>query len=212
MKVQLSNTTLPLWTRTTLTKTFLCLRRQQTVPVDVQVVIMLMENFLFGSDLEDSFQEEEATKPPKKSERDARMNEKEEEVESDGAWSIFEIFCVPSPWLEIHHWHMKTHGSHSGWCLRWRICHKESSELLRLWTPDQNCQRNVWISASKKMATLPLKRSSSQPSTTLFVARQVWKWMVKRATSLFNLFCSNVARQVARFVLPVFPYLYKPLH
>ena len=55
---------------------------------------MLMENFLFGSDLEDSFQEEEATKPPKKSERDARMNEKEEEVESDGAWSIFEIFCV----------------------------------------------------------------------------------------------------------------------
>ena len=29
--------------------------------------------------------------------------------------------------------------------------------------------------------------------------------MVKRATSLFNLFCSNVARQVARFLLPVFP-------
>ena len=40
---------------------------------------------MFGSDLEDSFQEEEATKSPKKSERDARMNEKEEEVESDGA-------------------------------------------------------------------------------------------------------------------------------
>ena len=27
-----------------------------------------------------------------------------------------------------------------------------------------------------------------------------------RATSLFNSFCSNVARQVARFLFPVFPY------
>ena len=33
-------------------------------------------------------------------------------------------------------------------------------------------------------------------------------WAVKRATSLFNSFCSNVAKQVARFWLPVFPYLY----
>ena len=31
--------------------------------------------------------------------------------------------------------------------------------------------------------------------------------VVKRATSLFNSFCSNVAKQVARFLLPVFPYL-----
>ena len=30
--------------------------------------------------------------------------------------------------------------------------------------------------------------------------------MVKHATSLFNWLCSNVARQVARFLLPVFPY------
>ena len=32
-------------------------------------------------------------------------------------------------------------------------------------------------------------------------------WVVKRATSLFNSFCSNVARQVACFLLPVFPCL-----
>ena len=32
-------------------------------------------------------------------------------------------------------------------------------------------------------------------------------WVVKRATSLFNSFCSKVARQVVRFLLPVFPYL-----
>ena len=32
-------------------------------------------------------------------------------------------------------------------------------------------------------------------------------WVVKRATSLFNSFCSNVAKQVACFLLPVFPYL-----
>ena len=33
--------------------------------------------------------------------------------------------------------------------------------------------------------------------------------VVKRATSLLNLFCSNVARQVARFLLPVFTHLNK---
>ena len=32
-------------------------------------------------------------------------------------------------------------------------------------------------------------------------------WVVKRATSLFNSFCSNVAKQVARFLLPVLPKL-----
>ena len=32
-------------------------------------------------------------------------------------------------------------------------------------------------------------------------------WVVKRATLLFNSFCSNVATQVARVLLPVFPYL-----
>ena len=32
-------------------------------------------------------------------------------------------------------------------------------------------------------------------------------WPVKRATPLFSSFCSDVAKQVARFLLPVFPYL-----
>ena len=35
-------------------------------------------------------------------------------------------------------------------------------------------------------------------------------WVVKRATSLFNSFCSNVAKQVTHFLLPVLPY-FKPL-
>ena len=33
-------------------------------------------------------------------------------------------------------------------------------------------------------------------------------WVLIRATSLFNLLCSNVARQVACFLWPVFQYLY----
>ena len=32
-------------------------------------------------------------------------------------------------------------------------------------------------------------------------------WVGKRTTSLFNTFCSNVAKQVVRLLLPVFPYL-----
>ena len=39
-----------------------------------------------------------------------------------------------------------------------------------------------------------------QPVTTWFVARQLWTWVViKSARSLFNLFCRNVAKHVARF-------------
>ena len=34
------------------------------------------------------------------------------------------------------------------------------------------------------------------------VGRQIWKWLVKRATSLFNSFDSNVAKQVASFCCP----------
>ena len=32
-----------------------------------------------------------------------------------------------------------------------------------------------------------------------------FSWVVKRATLLFNSFCSKVAKQVARFLLPVLP-------
>ena len=41
---------------------------------------------------------------------------------------------------------------------------------------------------------------------TWVVARQVWTWLAKRATSLFNSFCGNVAKQVARFCCPVLPH------
>ena len=55
-------------------------------------------------------------------------------------------------------------------------------------------------------------RSQVLPATktnlaTLFGARQVWTWVVKRATSLFNWFCSNVACKTSSTSLPVLPYL-----
>lgn len=42
---------------------------------------------------------------------------------------------------------------------------------------------------------------------TFIVANKVGMWEVKRATSPFNLFCSNVAKQEARFFLPVLLWL-----
>ena len=42
---------------------------------------------------------------------------------------------------------------------------------------------------------------------TFIVANKVGMWEVKRATSPFNLFCSNVAKQEARFLLPVLLWL-----
>ena len=44
----------------------------------------------------------------------------------------------------------------------------------------------------------------SQPVTTRFVGGQVWRWVVKRITSLFNS-CRSVTRQVARFCCPFYP-------
>ena len=38
---------------------------------------------------------------------------------------------------------------------------------------------------------------------TVFLARQGRTWVVKHTTSLFNLVCSNVAKQVARFLVPI---------
>ena len=46
-----------------------------------------------------------------------------------------------------------------------------------------------------------------KPVNNLICCKTGLMWVVKRATSLFNSFCSNVAKQVARFLLPVFPYL-----
>ena len=42
------------------------------------------------------------------------------------------------------------------------------------------------------------------PPTKKNFARQVRKWVVKRATSLINSFCRNVANQVPHFVLALY--------
>ena len=47
-----------------------------------------------------------------------------------------------------------------------------------------------------------------KPVNNLICCKTGFIWVVKRATSLFNWFCSNVTKQVGRFLLPVFPYLY----
>ena len=45
------------------------------------------------------------------------------------------------------------------------------------------------------------------PVNNLICCKTDFMWVVKRTTSLFNSFCSNVEKQAARFLLPVFPYL-----
>ena len=46
---------------------------------------------------------------------------------------------------------------------------------------------------------------------TLFAARQVQTWVVKRTTSLFNSFRSNVVKQVARFHFCVVRFIVTPM-
>ena len=46
-----------------------------------------------------------------------------------------------------------------------------------------------------------------KPVNNLIWCKTGLMWVVKHAKSLFNSFCSNLAKQVARFLLPDFPYL-----
>ena len=50
-------------------------------------------------------------------------------------------------------------------------------------------------------------RFTTHVQTCLATNQVVDRWVVKGATSLFNSFCSDVAKQVACFLLPVFAYL-----
>ena len=66
----------------------------------------------------------------------------------------------------------------------------------------QHCCRTSGITMSRVLPA-PTSNLSCSKSGCL----RGLMWVVKCATSLFNLFCSNVARQVAHFLLPVFLYL-----
>ena len=59
---------------------------------------------------------------------------------------------------------------------------------------------------------LSYSKTSNKKRATLFVARQVRTRVLQRATSLFNSFCSNVAKQIARFLLPFYPTLKADTH
>ena len=65
----------------------------------------------------------------------------------------------------------------------------------------QHCCKTSW------MAMLLVLPPTSNLSCNKSGCWQVWTWGVKRVISLFNSFCSNVARQVARFFVARFPYL-----
>ena len=65
----------------------------------------------------------------------------------------------------------------------------------------QHCCKNSWI------AMLLVFHPHQTCLCNKSGCWQVWTWVVKRATSLFSSFYSNVAKQVSRFLLPVFPYL-----
>ena len=78
--------------------------------------------------------------------------------------------------------------------------------------------RNMWRGLLQKVELLStFCNKFSQPATTWFVSRHVWTWVVKRATSLFNSFCSQMfqnklhvfVRLFYRTLFRFFPFLSK---
>ena len=76
-----------------------------------------------------------------------------------------------------------------------RVTVKKATKNVQLFL--EHCCKTSWIAM---LRVLPPTKTNL---ATLFIARQVRTWVVKRATSVFNWFCSNVAKRVARFLLPV---------
>ena len=68
--------------------------------------------------------------------------------------------------------------------------------------------KQIWKRATctdfvaKSRTTLYILRKLLETCSNLIVAKQLWTWVVKRATSLFNSFCSNVAKQRHVFCCP----------
>ena len=79
--------------------------------------------------------------------------------------------------------------------------------MLKVRKNGQEKTRNLFCHSAAKLAMLRVLSLTLKPVSNLICCKTGLMWVVKRATSLFNSFCSNVARQVARFMLPVFPYL-----
>ena len=69
--------------------------------------------------------------------------------------------------------------------------------------PKANLFCNKWrisrVGSDSHVILSNQKSVFKQPAATWFVARQVWTWVVKRATSLLNSSCSNVSKQNALF-------------
>ena len=83
----------------------------------------------------------------------------------------------------------------------WNHYTKENRATKNVQLVLQHCCKTSWI------ATLHILPPWFKPVNKLICCKTGLMWVVKHATLQFNSFCSNGARQVARFLLPVFPYL-----
>ena len=93
--------------------------------------------------------------------------------------------------------------------------HKINDRLIPDSFRDNGNRKTGWVSANDPpfwkqrvpeamLRVLPL---TFKPVNNLICCKTGLNAVGKTWTSLFNLFCSDVARQVTRFLLPVFPYL-----
>ena len=78
--------------------------------------------------------------------------------------------------------------------------------LVRRATKKCNLFSNI---VAKRVEKRAFYHPRSNPVNNFIYSKTGLMWVIKRATSLFKSFCSNVARRVACFFLPVFPYLKK---
>ena len=85
---------------------------------------------------------------------------------------------------------------------------KKNVHVSRFTDPRQTCfatsdvKSCVWRDSGVILTSQ--KTVFTQHAKTWLDARQVWTWVVKRTTSLFNSLCTNITKQVALFCCPFY--------
>ena len=106
-------------------------------------------------------------------------------------------------WILTSDW-IKLCGSHA--------IHRSYVTSCKTSLPWADKTRSMYRFCCKKWTTLYFLQQLLAACNNLICCKTGWMWVVKRAASLFNSFCSNIAKQVARFCCPFYRTLKHRAH
>ena len=117
---------------------------------------------------------------------------------SSSKWRLLRVaWILTSDWIKLC-------GSHA--------IHRSYVTSCKTSLPWAAKTRSMYRFCCKKWTTLYFLQQLFATCNNLICCKTGWMRVVKRAASLFNSFCSNIAKQVARFCCPFYRTLKQEAH